>query len=278
MTNLEPEPMTNLESEPMTNRIDQLFQEKQGDILSVYITAGYPHLDDTVPLLEALQQHGADMVEIGIPFSDPLADGPVIQESSQKALHNGMTLDLLFRQLSGIRPTIHMPLLLMGYLNPILQMGVGTFLERCAETGIDGVIIPDLPPDEYESKYKDLFHSRGIYHVLLITPHTGEDRIRRIARLSGGFLYMVADASTTGARSTLGDHQLEYFHRIRDMDLPLPGLIGFGISNHQTFRAACRYAGGAIVGSAFISAVGDKGSGSLEEKVGRFMRGIRGGS
>ena len=258
------------------NRIDQLFQEKQGEILSVYFTAGYPSLGDTVPLLKSLQKHGADMVEIGMPFSDPLADGPVIQESSQAALQNGMTLDLLFTQLEGIRSSIQIPLVLMGYLNPVLKMGVEKFLIRCHETGIDGVILPDLPPDTYEASYLELFRSYGIHHALLITPHTSEDRIRRIAGLSGGFLYLVADAATTGARNTLEEHQVEYFRRIRDMDLGLPGLVGFGISNRETFLAACRYARGAIIGSAFVRAMGKADQPSLDQKVLQFMGEIRG--
>ena len=260
----------------MMNRIDRLFKELRGEILSVYITAGFPRLDDTVPLLKALQEHGADMVEIGIPFSDPLADGAVIQESSQLALRNGMKLDLLFRQLEGIRSAIQIPLLLMGYLNPILQMGMERFLERCSEAGIDGVIIPDLPLDEYDSRFRELFSSYGIHNALLITPHTEEKRIRRMAELSGGFLYMVADASTTGMRTALGDHQLEYFQRIQNMKLPVPGLIGFGISNRQSFMAACRYARGAIIGSAFIRAIGEPGGLSLDQKVHSFVKEIIG--
>ena len=258
------------------NRIDQLFQEKQGEILSVYFTAGYPELGDTVPLLEALQKHGVDLVEIGMPFSDPLADGPVIQQSSQTALENGMTLDVLFKQLEGIRSSITMPLVLMGYVNPVLKMGVEKFLIRCHETGIDGVILPDLPPDTYEASYLELFRSYGIHHALLITPHTHEERIRKIASLSGGFLYLVADAATTGARNTLEDHQVEYFRRIRDMGLGLPGLVGFGISNRETFLAACRYARGAIIGSAFVRAMGEAGQLSLEQKVEQFIGKIRG--
>jgi tryptophan synthase alpha chain len=260
----------------MMNRIDRLFQEKQGEILSVYITAGYPQLADTVPLLEALQKHGADMVEIGIPFSDPLADGTVIQESSQLALRNGMKLDLLFKQLEGIRPAIQMPLILMGYFNPILKMGMERFLERCRDAGIDGVIVPDLPPAEYEVRYLELFRTYGVHNTLLITPHTEENRIRRIADLSGGFLYLVADASTTGMRNIIGDHQLEYFQRIHDMGLPVPGLIGFGISNRPTFLAACKYARGAIIGSAFIRAIGEPGNLSLDQKVEGFIKEVRG--
>ena len=262
----------------MMNRIDKLFREKEAEILSNYLTAGYPGLNDTVRLLEALQEHGADMVEIGIPFSDPLADGPVIQQSSQLALRNGMTLDLLFRQLKGIRDTVNIPLVLMGYLNPVLQMGMEQFLENCRDTGIDGVIIPDLPPAEYESRYCELFRSYGIYHTLLITPHTDEARIRRIAALSEGFLYLVADASTTGARDSVGDHQREYFKRLNAMNLPVPGLIGFGISNRETFLTACNYSRGAIIGSAFIRALGAQNSLTPEERVKRFIGEIRGNS
>lgn len=257
------------------NRIDRLFQSKTSGILSVYATAGYPSLDDTVPLLELLQAHGADMVEVGIPFSDPLADGPVIQRSSQVALRNGMNLNLLFTQLEKIRIRVHLPLVLMGYFNPIFRMGIELFLDRCFHCGIDGVIIPDLPPDEYEEQYRAMFTDRDIHHILLVTPHTPEERIRKIARLSGGFLYMVADAATTGARDTIGTHQVEYFNRIREMNLPVPGLIGFGISSRETFETACGYASGAIIGSAFIEAIGKEGP--LEMKVRQFLRLIRGG-
>jgi tryptophan synthase alpha chain len=258
------------------NRIDQLFREKEGEILSIYMTAGFPELQDTVRVLGALQKHGADMVEIGIPFSDPLADGPVIQQSSQLALSNGMSLDLLFSQLKEIRESVKIPLVLMGYLNPVLQMGMELFLKRCRDTGIDGVIIPDLPPLEYETRYRELFRKYGIYHSLLITPHTERARIEKIASLSEGFVYLVAEASTTGARDSLVEHQRAYFQRLKEMKLPLPGLIGFGISNRETFQTACRYAPGAIIGSAFIRALGESSSLSLEQKVAKFLSGIRG--
>ena len=260
----------------MANRIDVLFKEKEAEILSIYMTAGYPGLHDTVRLLERLQENGADMVEIGIPFSDPLADGPVIQQSSQEALQNGMTLDLLFQQLEGIRKRIRMPLILMGYLNPILQMGLEAFLGKCRDTGIDGVIIPDLPALEYEEEYLGLFRNHGIYHSLLITPQTYEARIRKLAGLSEGFLYLVAAASTTGARSSIGRFQQEYFERIKKMALPLPGLIGFGISSRETFQTACRYASGAIIGSAFIKAIGEENRPGLDDRVRSFMGKIRG--
>lgn len=260
----------------MSNRIDKLFREKDKEILSIYITAGYPELHDTPRLLKALQDSGADMVEIGIPFSDPLADGPVIQQSSQQALRNGMNLNLLFDQLEEARKTVSMPLVLMGYLNPVLRMGMERFLGKCRETGIDGVIIPDLPPDEYQTEYLELFRSHGIYHSLLITPQTEEGRIRKIAAISGGFLYLVAAASTTGARNSIGNQQENYFQRIKDLDLPLPGLIGFGISSRETFRTACKYARGAIIGSAFIEALGAIGPHTLEQRVEEFIGSVRG--
>jgi tryptophan synthase alpha chain len=260
----------------MMNRIDQLFRERDREVLSIYLTAGYPGLNDTALLIKALQEYGADMVEIGIPFSDPLADGPVIQQSSQLALSNGMKLDLLFKQLKDIRKSIKIPLLLMGYLNPILKMGMEQFLTRCRDTGIDGVIIPDLPPAVYASRYREIFRSYGIYHSMLVTPHTSDERIEFIAALSDGFVYLVAEASTTGARDSLHVHQKEYFQRLKEMNLPLPGLIGFGISNRDTFLEASKYARGAIIGSAFIRALGESNMLTLEERVEKFVRGIRG--
>lgn len=257
----------------MENRIDKLFAEKGEKILSIYMTAGFPSLEDTVGILEALQEGGADMVEIGMPFSDPLADGPVIQGSSQVALSNGMSLGLLFTQLENVRQKIHIPLLLMGYLNPVLQFGMENFLQRCRHVGIDGLIIPDLPPAEYESVYKKSFQEHGIHHTLLITPQTNEDRVRKIAHLSGGFLYMVADSSTTGARSAVQDHQLEYFQRIQSMDLDIPRLVGFGISSHETFLSACSHASGAIIGSAFIRML--QVEGCSRQKIRDFIRMIR---
>jgi tryptophan synthase alpha chain len=259
----------------MMNRIDKLFAEKEDGILSIYMTAGFPALEDTSRILEALERSGADMVEIGIPFSDPLADGPVIQHSSQVALSNGMSLKVLFTQIETIRQRIHMPLLLMGYLNPILRFGMEAFLERCNQVGIDGVIIPDLPPGEFENLYRNLFRKHGVHHILLITPHTSPERIRKIARLSGGFLYMVAESSTTGVRSALKDHQEEYFRRIGSMKLEIPLLAGFGIFNHETFQSACSYARGAILGSAFIRMLDEEGF--SEEKIVDFIRMIRQG-
>ena len=258
------------------NRIDRLFKNKSGEILSIYITAGYPDLNDTSTLIESLARNGADMIEIGIPFSDPLADGPIIQQSSQVALGNGMSLELLFDQLRDIRQKVDIPLVLMGYLNPVLKMGMDAFLEKCQLAGIDGVIIPDLPPGEYASVYQARFQSYGIYHPLLITPHTEPERIDWIAGLSTGFIYLVADSATTGSKSSLGKHQLEYFERIQNMKLPVPSLIGFGISNQKTFRTACAYAHGTIIGSAFIKAIGQEKSEMLNQRVADFIKGILG--
>lgn len=257
------------------NRIDRLFKEKKGEILSIYITAGYPDLNDTCPLIEILSRHGVDMIEIGIPFSDPLADGPIIQKSSQVALSKGMSLELLFNQLTDIRQKVDIPLVMMGYLNPILNMGMESFLERCQRTGIDGAIIPDLPPSEFEANYREKFQSFGIHHPLLLTPHTEEGRIKWLAQLSGGFIYLVADSATTGSKTSLENHQLAYFQRMKALNLPIPSLIGFGISNHYTFETACTYARGAIIGSAFINALRHQDSLALDQKVAQFVRGIR---
>jgi tryptophan synthase alpha chain len=258
------------------NRIDRLFKNKAGEILSIYITAGYPDLNDTTTLIESLARHGADMIEIGIPFSDPLADGPIIQQSSQIALGNGMSLELLFDQLKDIRQKVNIPLVMMGYLNPVLKMGMEVFLKKCQTCGIDGVIIPDLPPREYAAVYRDQFQSLGLYHPLLITPHTEEGRIDWIAELSTGFIYLVADSATTGSKSSLGSHQLEYFKRLQNMELPVPSLIGFGISNHETFRTACGFARGTIIGSAFIKAIAKEKSETLDQAVAQFIKGIKG--
>lgn len=255
------------------NRIDALFARKKHEVLSIYMTAGYPRLEDTVPVLEALESGGADLVEIGMPFSDPLADGPVIQQSSQKALENGMSIRVLFEQLEAVRETVQIPLVLMGYLNPVLQFGMEEFLAACSRVGVDGLILPDLPADEYESEYRDLFDSHGIRNILLITPQTGEDRVRRLSRLSGGFLYMVADAGTTGARSRVENHQLDYFRRTEALDLGIPRLVGFGISNRDTFLAACEFGQGAIIGSAFIQSL-SRVEGDPRSAVSDFLKGI----
>ncbi len=252
------------------NRIDKLFKEKPRSVLSVYLTAGYPALEDTGVLIRELASAGADMIEIGMPFSDPLADGPVLQACNQKALDNGMSLEKLFNQLSGIRNTVDLPLILMGYLNPVLNYGFEKFCRKASETGIDGLILPDLPLDEYEKDYREICEKKGLYMIFLITPQTAEKRIRQVAELSRGFLYMVSAASTTGARKGFQPDQIEYFRRISAMQLDLPRLIGFGISSRGTFREASRYANGAIIGSGFMHRL--EGGGELRERVSSFLK------
>ena len=239
------------------NRINKLFQNKNNRILSVYFTAGYPQKNDTITIIKELANNGADLIEIGMPFSDPLADGPTIQKSSDAALKNGMSLKLLFEQLSEIRSLVDIPLIMMGYLNPVLQYGMTKFCEKCRDTGIDGIILPDLPLDVFEEEYQVVFEKNGLHNIFLITPQTDEKRIRMIDEISHGFIYMVSSSSTTGTREGFGEDQLEYFRRIGGMQLKNPRLVGFGISNAVTFNQACEYANGAIIGSAFIKALGN---------------------
>lgn len=234
------------------NRIDQLFQQKNHHVFSIYFTAGHPSLESAPEILHELQKSGTAMVEIGMPFSDPLADGPVIQDSSTKALRNGMSLTVLFEHLKDIRKTISMPLLLMGYLNPVLQYGVEKFCAKCREVGIDGVILPDLPLDVYQASFQKYFEANGLRFIFLITPQTSDERILMIDSISKGFIYVVSSASTTGAKGTIAEKQIEYFNRIKALNLSNPLVIGFGISNRETFNRACNYANGAIVGSAFV--------------------------
>ena len=253
------------------NRIDQKFRENK-KLLSIYFSAGFPNLGDTIPILKKLQTAGVDMVEIGLPFSDPLADGPTIQASSTQALHNGMTTEKLFSQLEGIRKHIEIPLVLMGYFNPMMQYGIEKFCSRCETIGIDGIIIPDLPIDVYHENYKALFDKHGLYNMFLITPQTSEARIKYIDKVSNGFIYMVSSASVTGAKSTFGNTQTEYFKRIATLNLKTPTVIGFGISNQETYKIACDQSKGAIIGSAFIQFLKKEG----EEKIGSFIKSIRG--
>ena len=239
------------------NKIENLFAAKRQGVLSVYFTAGFPALDDTVPVLENLVRAGVDMIEIGIPFSDPLADGPVIQRSSERALGNGMSLKKLFAQLKDYKTEI--PLLLMGYLNPVLQFGVENFCKEAQACGISGVIIPDLPVQEYLDEYKILFEKYGLANIFLVTPQTPGERIRFIDEHSTGFIYMVSSAATTGVKSGISDEQEKYFERVRSMKLKNPLMIGFGISDKKSFDKACSYANGAIIGSAFINALSEHG-------------------
>ena len=256
----------------MNNRINKLFREKDKNILSVYFTAGYPKLNDTVQVIQELVNNGVDLIEIGMPFSDPVADGPVIQYSSLISLQNGMSVHKLFDQLKDIRQTINVPLILMGYINPVLQYGVEAFCEKCNEIGIDGLIIPDLPLSVYEEEYKSIFEANNLHNIFLITPQTSDERLRLIDNASSGFIYMVSSNSTTGAKEGLSDFQNAYFKRISMLKLKNPRLIGFGISNAETFQNACKYAQGAIIGSAFVKVLGKDLP--LKGKVSQFVKKI----
>jgi tryptophan synthase alpha chain len=257
---------------PMKNRINQLFETKKENILSVYFTAGFPNLSDTVEIIQQLEKNGVDLIEIGMPFSDPTADGPTIQHTSEVALKNGMSLELLFEQLKNIRQTVKIPLILMGYLNPVYQFGVERFCSKCAEVGIDGAILPDLPLDEFEQEYKSLFTQNNLHNILLVTPQTSVSRIRQIDEASSGFIYMVSSSSTTGAGKKVEDFQQSYFERIQNMNLKNPRLIGFGISDYATFANACKFSSGAIVGSAFVKSF-NPGL-KLEVSISQFVKNL----
>lgn len=235
------------------NRIKQLFEKKQKDILSIYFTAGFPNLNDTCDVIRELEANGIDLIEIGIPFSDPMADGPTIQDSGTIALKNGMTLKILFSQLKDIRKEVDIPLIMMGYLNPIMQYGFENFCKQCKETGIDGAIIPDLPFNDYINEFKPIADKYDIKIVMLITPETSEERIRLIDEHTDSFIYMVSSAATTGAQKSFDEKKQDYFRRINSMNLRNPRLIGFGISNKATLDAAQANASGAIIGSKFIT-------------------------
>lgn len=254
------------------NRIDDLFQQKKNKILSIYYTAGFPQLNDTRIILERLQNAGADMVEIGMPFSDSLADGPVIQVANQQALKNGMSLHLLFQQLKDFRENIHIPVILMGSLNPALQFGIENFLTACKNNGIDGVILPDLPVTEYEKNYRQIFESAGVHCVFLVTPETSHERLHKIDSLSGGFIYAVSSSSTTGKEKNI-QKQSAYFQRLENENLKNPVLVGFGIKDKNTFKAACQYTNGAVIGTAFIKAL--QAAGDIENNIHQFINDIR---
>lgn len=258
----------------MQNRITTLFQRKDNPkVLSIFFTAGYPQLQDTAVILEALQDAGADMVEIGIPFSDPIADGPTIQHSSEVALQNGMSLALLFEQLQNIRERVSIPLLLMGYLNPVMQYGMESFCKKATEVSIDGVILPDLPIEEYVTSYKSLFEAHNLSNILLITPQTADKRIELIDEHTEGFIYVVSDNSTTGKVKQVSDIQEAYFQRIANKNLKNPLVIGFGIKDHESFSRACQFAEGAIIGSAYIKTL--EGSNNIAESTKSFVRNIK---
>ena len=253
------------------NRIQKRLKEDK-KLLSIYFSAGYPALNDTVEIIKKLENSGVDMIEIGLPFSDPLADGPTIQESSTQALKNGMHTELLFEQLKDIRKSVSIPLILMGYFNPMLQYGVEAFCQKCKEIGIDGFIIPDLPADVYHEEYKAIFEKYELLNIFLITPQTSDERIRYIDSISEGFIYMVSSASTTGAQSGFGDVQQNYFKRISDLNLKNPQIVGFGISNKETFLQATTYAKGAIIGSAFIKHLTHRGVEYIDEFIDDILK------
>ena len=255
------------------NRINQLLQQKKSGILDIYFCAGYPQLDSTIPTLEALERGGIDMVEIGIPFSDPMADGPVIQTAATQALKNGMTLSLLFKQLKDIRKSVSIPLILMGYLNVIYQYGFEKFCQSCRQCGIDGAIIPDLPFDEYIEQYKAIADKYNINIIMLITPETSEERIRLIDDNTDGFIYEVSTDATTGAQKEYGEATIAYFRRIHNMKLKNPTLIGFGISNKATLSVTREYAAGAIIGSKFIRLTTE--SHNIEEALQKLYKALQ---
>lgn len=255
------------------NRITNLFETKQNGILSVYFTAGYPQLDDTMIVLKELEKKGIDMVEVGIPFSDPMADGVVIQEAATQALRNGMSLRCLFDQLKDMRKEVQIPVILMGYLNPIMQFGFEDFCKKCVETGVDGMIIPDLPFADYMSDYKAIAESYGLKIIMLITPETSEERIRLIDEHTSGFIYMVSSAATTGAQQSFNEQKQAYFRRINGMNLRNPRLVGFGISNKATFEAAASNSSGAIIGSKFIQLL--KSEDTIVKAIDALLEGLK---
>ena len=253
------------------NSIQDIFNQKENDLLSIFFTAGFPKLDDTTKIIEELGKNSVDFIEVGLPYSDPLADGPTIQHSSDVALKNGMNLDVVFKQLESIKDSNKTPLVLMGYLNQIIKYGEDKFCKKVKDCGIDTVIIPDLPMVEYENHYQQLFKNYGITNVFLITPHTSDERIRKIDSLSDAFIYVVASASITGAKGEVSEEQINYFKRIQAMNLQSKLIVGFGISDHKTFSTACEYANGAIIGSAFIKELEKKGV----EGIGDFVKTVK---
>lgn len=236
------------------NRLEELFQRKKEQILNVYCTAGYPQPDSTITVMKALQEHGADLIELGMPYSDPLADGPVIQESGAKAIANGMSIEMLFQQLKDFRKEIYVPVILMGYMNPVLQFGFEKFCQYCADAPIDGLILPDLPEYEYETEYGAIMQRYGLDFIFLVTPETSAARIRKLDSLSRGFLYAVSSSSITGSDKDFSPVET-YLQRLQQMQLKNPVLVGFGIKDKTTFNMACKHANGAIIGSAYIKAL-----------------------
>ena len=255
------------------NRIDQLFSSKPQRLLSIYFCAGAPRPDGTADVIRTLAREGVDMIEVGIPFSDPMADGPVIQDAATKALRGGMTLEKLFSQLEGIRRDVDIPLILMGYLNPVFRYGFEAFCKRCAEVGVDGIILPDLPFKDYMESYKAVAERYGLRFIMLITPETSEERVRLIDEHTSGFIYMVSSAATTGAQKDFDAQKQAYFRRIAQMGLRIPRMVGFGISNRQTFDAACEYASGGIIGSRFVTLL-DRAGGDATAAIRQLKKDI----
>jgi tryptophan synthase alpha chain len=255
------------------NRLNHLFATKKDNLLSIYYTAGYPAINTTVDIAEALEKAGADFLEIGFPYSDPVADGPTIQHSSQQALDNGMTLNVLFDQLKDLRKRVTIPILLMGYVNPIVQYGVERFCKKAAEVGVDGVIVPDLPMYEYETMYAKYFIDSSLSNIFLVTPQTSPDRIRKIDGLSNSFIYLLSSSSITGGSLNVSDSIEAYYSRVKAMQLNNPTIIGFGISDNATFKKACQYANGAIVGSKFVKLLGED---NYLDKIPAFVKSIKG--
>jgi tryptophan synthase alpha chain len=254
------------------NRLNQLFASKKENLLSIYFTAGYPELNTTVDIVEALEKAGADFLEIGFPYSDPVADGPTIQHSSETALTNGMTLNVLFEQLKDLRQRVSIPILLMGYVNPIVQYGVERFCKQAVAVGVDGIIVPDLPMYEYEMLYSNYFEDNNLSNIFLVTPQTSEERIRKIDELSNSFIYLLSSSSITGGNLQLTDSIEGYYTRIKGMQLKNPTIIGFGISDHKSFSKACEYANGAIVGSAFVKLLAQD---NYMDKIPAFISNIK---
>ncbi|MCH6234156.1 tryptophan synthase subunit alpha [Cognataquiflexum rubidum] len=254
------------------NRIDNLFQTKKERVLSIYFTAGFPKLKDTLPIMQAIESAGADIIEVGVPYSDPIADGPTIQDSNQIALDNGMSLKKLFEQLQDMRQTVSLPVVLMGYLNPIIQYGMEAFCKKCQEIGVDGLILPDLPMQQYLDEFKEVFDKYDLRNTFLISPQTSEKRIREIDTHSNGFIYMVSAHSITGARTGISEEQIAYFQRVEAMNLKNPRLIGFGISDSETFTTASKYGNGAIIGSAFIKKI--KESQNLKSDIESYIQSV----
>jgi tryptophan synthase alpha chain len=254
------------------NRLNQLFDSKKDNLLSIYFTAGYPELNTTVAIAEALEKAGVDFLEIGFPYSDPVADGPAVQHSSEKALKNGMNLNQLFEELKEMRKRVSIPIMLMGYVNPMVQYGIERFCKKAAEVGVDGVIVPDLPMYEYEALYAKYFKDNGLSNIFLVTPQTSEERIRKIDTLSNSFIYLLSSSTITGKGLEVSNTIEDYYKRVKAMQLKNPTIIGFGITNNETFTKACEYARGAIVGSAFVRFLGTE---NYLDRIPEFVRSIR---